>query len=93
MRLAGLVAALNRFISKSTDKCFLSFSALRKSKDFVWTAAYEEALGQLKKYLTTPPLLSKPIDGEQLYIYLGVSEHTVSAVLVREEEETQLPVY
>ena len=93
MRLAGRVAALNRFISKSIDKCFLFFSALKKSKDFVWTPACEEALDQLKKYLTTPPLLSKPVDGERLYIYLGVSEHAVSSVLVREEDWAQLPVY
>ena len=93
MRLAGRVAALKSFISKLTDKCFLFFLALQKAKNFVWTPAWEEVLGQLKKYLTTPPLLSKPVDGEQLYVYLGVSEHAVIAVLVREENEIQLPIY
>lgn len=52
----------------------------------------KEALGQLKKYLTTPPLLSKLVDRERLFIYLGVSERAISAVPVREEDETQLPV-
>ncbi|XP_075101677.1 uncharacterized protein LOC142177112 [Nicotiana tabacum] len=40
----------------------------------------------LKRYLPSPPLLSKPEEGEQLLIYLTVSEVAVSAVLVREDE-------
>ena len=85
-RLTGRVAALSRFISRSSEKCHLFFSTLRKSKDFQWTPACEQALQDLKRYLTSPPLLSKSKDGELLYIYLAVSEGAVSAVLVREEE-------
>jgi len=92
-RLTGRVAALSRFISRSSEKCHLFFSTLRKSKDFEWTPACEQALHDLKRYLTSPPLLSKPKDGEQLYIYLAVSEGAVSAVLVREEDGKQFPVY
>ena len=43
--------------------------------------------------MTSPPLLSKPKDGEQLFIYLVVSEGVASTVLVREEEGEQFPVY
>ena len=64
-----MVAALSQFISKSSEKCHLFFATLRKSKDFEWTLAYEKAL-QIKKYLTSPLLLSKPKDGKQLIIYL-----------------------
>ena len=92
-RLAGRVAVLNRFISKSSKRCHLFFSTLRKSKDFEWTPAYKEALQELKKYLTSPPLLSKPKDGEQLSIYPAVSDTTVSSLLVREEDGKQLPIY
>ncbi|KAL5574290.1 hypothetical protein UlMin_023887 [Ulmus minor] len=92
-RLTGRVAALSRFISRSSEKCHLFFSTLRKSKDFEWTPACEQALQDLKRYLTSPPLLSKPKDGEQLYIHLAVSEGAVSAVLVRHEDGKQFPVY
>ena len=81
-RLADRVAALPHFISCSSEKCHLFFSILRKSKDFEWTPACEQALQDLKKYLTSPPLLSKPKDGEQLFIYLAVSEGAVSIVLI-----------
>ena len=58
-----------------------------------WTAECEEAFQQLKKYLANPPLLSTPVLGEALYIYLVVSPTAVSSVLVREDMEVQRPVY
>ena len=92
-RLIGRVAALSRFISRSSEKCHLFFSTLRKSKDFQWTPACEQALQDLKRYLTSPPLLSKPKDGEQLFIYLTVSEGAFSTMLIREEGSKQFSVY
>ena len=92
-KLTGRIAALSRFISKSSERCHLFFNTLRKSKTFEWTNECEEALSQLKQYLTSPPLLSKPKDNETLFIYLAVSETAVSAVLVREDEGKQSPVY
>ena len=53
----------------------------------------EEALQQLKNYLTSAPLLSKPLDGETLFIYLAIFKHSVSAVLVHEDEGKQSPIY
>ena len=47
----------------------------------------------LKEYLGNPSLLSKPVDGEPLFHYLGVSEYTVSGALIREEEKVQWPIY
>ena len=47
----------------------------------------------MKRYLTSPSLLSKLNDGETLYIYLAISKTTVSAVLIREEEGKKLSVY
>jgi len=44
-------------------------------------------------YLSTPPLLSPSKPGEELYLYLAVSQATVSATLVREEDGLQKPVY
>ena len=47
----------------------------------------------LKKYLTSPPLLSKPIIGKTLFLYLVISESTVSLALIREERGIQKLVY
>ncbi|KAK0604330.1 hypothetical protein LWI29_014567 [Acer saccharum] len=92
-KLTGRVAALNRFISKSFEKCLPFFNILRKNKAFEWNDDCEKALQELKNYLKSPPLLSKPKDNETLFIYLAVSDTAVSAVLVREEGSSQHPVY
>uniref|UniRef100_A0A2N9HNT3 Uncharacterized protein n=1 Tax=Fagus sylvatica TaxID=28930 RepID=A0A2N9HNT3_FAGSY len=90
-RLTGRVAALNRFMSRSTDKCLPFFKTLKKA--FEWTDECQQAFEELKRYLAKPPLLSPSKQGEELYLYLAVSPTAVSSALVREEERRQLPVY
>ena len=89
--LIGRVAALNRFVSKATDKCLAFFKILRKA--FKWTDQCQKAFQDLKVYLTTAPLLSPFIPGEELYLYLVVSPHAVSSALIRKEGKVQKPVY
>ena len=47
----------------------------------------------MKKYLSSPPLLSPSRPGEELYLYIAVLQVAVNAALVREEERSQRPVY
>lgn len=92
-RLIGRMAALSIFISKLSDKSHAFFKALKDPKDFRWSDNCELALADLKAYLTTLPLLSKPLDGETVLLYLAFLEHAVSGVLVREEGRKQYPIY
>ncbi|KAJ9556549.1 hypothetical protein OSB04_011163 [Centaurea solstitialis] len=85
-KLTGRVAALTRFISRSSDKC-------QFNQGFLWTDEHEKALQELKQYMTSPPLLTKPVEGESLQLYLAVSKNATSAVLVREEDQRQQPIY
>ena len=89
--LTGWVAALNRFVLKAIDKCFSFFKVLKKA--FEWTDECQKAFQDLKIYLTTAPLLSPSILGEELYLYLAVSPHAVSSALIKEEGKVQKPVY
>ncbi|KAK1424102.1 hypothetical protein QVD17_19414 [Tagetes erecta] len=43
-RLTGRVATLNRFISRSSEKCKEFYDTLRKNKNFEWTEKHEAAL-------------------------------------------------
>ena len=60
---------------------------LKGSKRFEWTDKCKQVFQALKEHLRCPLLLSKPIEGEKLYLYHVVSEETISAALVREEEK------
>ena len=66
---------------------------LKGSKKFEWTNKCEQAFLALKEHLGCPLLLSKPIEGEKLYLYLDVFEEAVRTALVRGEEKVQWPVY
>ena len=63
--LNGKIAALNRFVLKATDKYLPFFRTLRKL--FEWMDECQKAFEDLKKYLSSLPLLSlsKP-DEEQI---------------------------
>ncbi|XP_074359559.1 uncharacterized protein LOC141698683 [Apium graveolens] len=73
--------------------CKLFYDLLRKNKGFTWSEKHKALLRDLKTYLTTPPLLSKPLQNEDLDVYLSVTNHAVSGVLVKENGSTQSPVY
>ena len=92
-RLTGRLAALNRFISRSADKCLPFFKLLRNSTRFVWDEQCEKAFVNLKTYLSSPPLLVSPKAREKLYLYLAASEETLAAVLIKETPKGQLLVY
>jgi hypothetical protein len=88
-----MVAALGRFISRSTDKCKPFFRLLGKRSKFLWNEECSVAFQGIKAYLSTPPCLSIPNPGEPLFLYLAVSDHAVSVILVRELGQVQRPVF
>ena len=90
-RLTGRIAALSRFVSRASDKCQHFFQVLKKA--FQWDTKCEEAFSALKTYLSSPPILVSPIEGELLTLYLAVLDFSTSVVLVRDKEQVQHPVY
>ncbi|GKV11061.1 hypothetical protein SLEP1_g22347 [Rubroshorea leprosula] len=89
-RLIGKVVALHRFILKSANKCLPFFKIMRsvaqkdessKQKKFEWNQECQAAFDELKSYLSSPPLLTKAMDGEILYLYLDISDEAISSML------------
>ncbi|XP_021822806.1 uncharacterized protein LOC110764201 [Prunus avium] len=92
--LTGRVATLTHFISKATDRCAPFFKALKGGKHHIkWTAECDKAFQDLKDYMGRALLLSKPLPGEILSLYLSVSNTIVSSVLIRIPEKTELPIF
>ena len=90
-RLTGRIAALSRFVSKASDKCQPFFQVLKKA--FQWDTRCEEAFSALKTYLSSPPILVSPSEGELLTLYLAVPDFSTSAVLIRDKDRVHHPVY
>ena len=87
-----MLAALNRFISKFTDRCRPFYQLLKKWKGFQWNKECNRAFRDLKDYLIQAPMLTALESGEDLFMYLSVPDHAVNAVLLR-DRGIQQPVY
>src|SRR6185312_12595023 len=90
----GCLASLSRFISHLGEKCLPLYRLPRKTERFTWTLEAQEALDWLKASLTHTPILTPPVDGEPLYLYVAATTQVVSAVVVveRQEEGHALPI-
>ena len=87
MSLADRVTTLSCSVSQATYRCAPFCNVLKGSKKFEWTEKCKQAFLALKEHLGRLSLLSKPVEGEKLYLYLTVSEKAINAALVREEEK------
>ena len=88
-KLTGMTITLNRFISRSTDRCRPFFQLLNKWKGFEWTKECVLAFQQLKEYLSRPPIMSSPKVDEVLFAYIAVASHVISLVLVQVDDGVQ----
>ena len=92
-KLTGMAAALNRFISRSADRCRPFFLLINKWKGFKWTEECVLAFQQLKDYLARPPIMSSPESYEVMFAYIAVAPYVVSLALIRVNCDVQRPVY
>ena len=92
-KLTGMIAALNRFISRSANRCRPFYLLINKWKGFKWSEDCVVAFQQLKEYLSRPPIMFSPEAEEVLYAYIVVAPHAVSLVLIRDDNGFQKLVY
>ena len=92
-KLTGMIAALNRFISRSTNRCRPFFKLLNKWKGFEWTEKCVLTFQQLKEYLSQPSIMSSPEEDEVLFAYIVVASHAVHLVLIWVNSDVQRLVY
>lgn len=83
-RLTCIVATINKFVSKAFQICKCFYEFLSKNKKFKWTSAHEKAFQELKKYLSSSPLLAKPEDGECSFLYLALPKNATGTIFVKE---------
>nr|GEV50632.1 reverse transcriptase domain-containing protein [Tanacetum cinerariifolium] len=89
-------ASLNRFLSKSAKKSLPFFKTLKKctkKSDFQLTAEAETEFKQMNKSIAKLPMLTAPKEKEESIIYLAAAKEAISAVLMTERDEKQVPIY
>jgi hypothetical protein len=63
------------------------FKLMRGSGPFTWIEEAEQAFQEMKRYLTSLPVLVAPEPGEMLFLYLAATTEVISMVLVIERSE------
>jgi hypothetical protein len=86
-RLACCVAAVSRFISRLGEKALPLYKLMKKSNEFVWTDKADAALKDLKRVLSTAPVLAAPEDKEPMLLYMAATNRVVSIVIMVERKE------
>ena len=67
------------------------FKLMKKKGPFEWTEEADKAFQDLKRYLTSPPVMVAPRPQEPLVLYLAATPYFASTALVavREERRTK----
>ena len=68
-KLTGMTTVLNRFISRSVDRCRPFFLLMNKWKCFEWIEECAQAFQQLKEYFFHPPIMSS-LEADEVFCLL-----------------------
>ena len=93
-KFTGCLESISRFISRLGEKALPLYRLMKKTTFFEWNDKEDEAFLQLKKMLTTPPILAAPTEKDPMLLYITATSRVVSTVIVveRKEEGRALPV-
>lgn len=86
-RLTSCIATLHRFISRLGERALPLFKLLKKARKIKWTQEVYTTFQQFKRFLTNPPILNPPKEGEKLILYLAATTDVVSSAIVVERIE------
>ena len=86
-KLTVCMAALSRFISCLGEKGLPFFKLLKAQEKFVWSKDADKAFAELKRFLTTPLIMTAPQKDETLLIYIIATNRVVNTAIVVEREE------
>ena len=86
-KFTGCLASLSRFVSRLGEKALPLYQLMKKSTGFTWTPQADSAFNELKKMLSTAPILASPLPNEPMLLYIAATNRVVSVVAVVEREE------
>jgi hypothetical protein len=88
------LALLSRFVNQLREKAMPLYQLMKKMDHFVWSQHADDAFNDLKRALSTAPILAAPAPREPMLLYIVATPRVVSVVIMVEctEEGKELPV-
>ncbi|KAK1599918.1 hypothetical protein QYE76_008285 [Lolium multiflorum] len=71
-KFTGCLASLSRFVSRGGEALPM-YQLLKKSDKFVWSPQADEAFRDLKRVLSTAPILASPASMEPMLLYIAAT--------------------
>jgi hypothetical protein len=93
------VETVSRFISHLGEKALPLYKLMKKSDEFVWIDEADAALKNLKRVLSTAPVLAAPKNQDPMLLYMAATNRVIIIVIMVECKEeaqeygVQRPVY
>jgi hypothetical protein len=86
-KLQGKLAYIRRFISNLSGRIQPFSKLMKKGAPFVWDEECQNGFDSIKRYLLNPPVLSAPIKGRPLILYIATQPASVGALLAQHNDE------
>jgi len=85
-KFTGCLASLSQFLSRLGEKAIPLYQLMKKGK-FVWSEQADEAFKDLKRMLSTAPVLAAPVEKEPMMLYIAATSRVISIVMVVERPD------
>ncbi|XP_073353583.1 uncharacterized protein [Aegilops tauschii subsp. strangulata] len=76
-----------KFLSRLGERALPLYQLMKKTAPFEWNDQADEAFWDLKRMLSTAPVLAAPAEKEPLLLYIATTSRSVSTVMVVERPE------
>src|SRR4051812_21223778 len=86
-KFTGCLASLSRFLSRLGVKAIPLYQLMKNTEKFTWTPQENETFQELKRMLSTAPILAAPIEKEPMMLYIAATNRVINAVMVVERPE------
>src|SRR3954465_10196213 len=86
-KFTGCLASLSRFLSRLGEKAIPLYQLMKNADKFTWTRQADEEFKDLKRMLSTAPVLAAPIEKEPMMLYITATNRVISIVMVVERPE------
>jgi hypothetical protein len=78
-KFAGCLASLSRFVRRLGEKAMPLYQLMKKADHFVWSQRANDAFNDLKRALSTAPILAALAPREPMLLYIAAVLHGSSA--------------
>ncbi|KAJ1396917.1 hypothetical protein SESBI_32176 [Sesbania bispinosa] len=88
----GKIGYIRRFIPALGELISPMRELLKETRKFTWTTAHQAAFEKIKSVVTSTPVMSPPIAGKPLRVYLAITSRAINGLIAQEEKGEEKPV-